>query len=517
MKYAALGQTDLVVSQLAFGTAPLGGLFGPLGEPEAIELVHQVLDLGMARFVADEAAVTYDSLRPRLREQTRRGQLYPVFFGSAITGAGVTALSGGITELLPAAHGDTLADLSGTVFKVERGSSGEKVANVSVFAGAVHLRDRLQVGDDLPHTVTRIAVFENGGVVRRDVVSAGQIGQLWGLGGVRIGDAIGVPGPARPRFFAPPSLETVVRPDRASDAGTLYAALVQLAEQDPLINFRLDEAGEIAISLYGEVQKEVIGAVLADDFGVAVTFRETSTLCIEHVIGSGSAAEVIYQESNPFLATVGLRVDPAPVDTGIAFALEVQLGSMPLAFFKAVEGTVRETLRQGRYGWPVPDCVVTMTHSGYAARQSHAHATFDKSMSSTASDFRLLTPLALLSALNRAGTVVCEPFHQFELEIPVDTLGAILPVLARFGAVAATPTMRGADSSIRGEIPAAQVHALTRRLPGLTRGEAVFESTVARFVPLRGAPRVRPRTDHNPLDRKNYLIAVTRRSPTPAG
>lgn len=47
MKYAPLGQTDLVVSQLAFGTAPLGGLFGPLGEPEAIELVHQVLDLGI--------------------------------------------------------------------------------------------------------------------------------------------------------------------------------------------------------------------------------------------------------------------------------------------------------------------------------------------------------------------------------------------------------------------------------------------------------------------------------------
>jgi hypothetical protein len=54
---------------------------------------------------------------------------------------------------------------------------------------------------------------------------------------------------------------------------------------------------------------------------------------------------------------------------------------MPYAFFKAVEDTVRATLRQGLHGWEVTDCRVTMTRSGYCPRQSHAHARFDKSMS----------------------------------------------------------------------------------------------------------------------------------------
>ena len=90
-----------------------------------------------------------------------------------------------------------------------------------------------------------------------------------------------------------------------------------------------------------------------------------------------------------------------PAGSGVAFRLEVELGSMPYAFFVAVEETVRETLGQGLHGWPVTDCVVTMTHSGYWPRQSHAHATFDKSMSSTAGDFRLLTPLVLMQALER--------------------------------------------------------------------------------------------------------------------
>ena len=71
-------------------------------------------------------------------------------------------------------------------------------------------------------------------------------------------------------------------PRRRADRGALHAALTQLAEQDPLINLRQDDVRrEISVSLYGEVQKEVIQATLADEFGIAVGFRETTIICIE--------------------------------------------------------------------------------------------------------------------------------------------------------------------------------------------------------------------------------------------
>jgi len=47
MKYSQLGSTDLKVSQLAFGTGPLGELFGPLDEADALRVVHEALDLGI--------------------------------------------------------------------------------------------------------------------------------------------------------------------------------------------------------------------------------------------------------------------------------------------------------------------------------------------------------------------------------------------------------------------------------------------------------------------------------------
>ena len=214
---------------------------------------------------------------------------------------------------------------------------------------------------------------------------------------------------------------------------------------------------------------------------------------------------------NPFLATVGLRIDPAAINSGVEFRLEVELGSMPLAFHKAVEDTVKATLHQGVYGWQVTDCTVTMTHSGYAPRQSHSHATFDKSMSSTAGDFRNLTPLVLMSALKQAGTRVYEPIHRFHLEIPADTLGLILPVLARLHAVPQMPAMRGSSCTLEGEVPAARVQELQQQLRALTRGEGVLESAFDRYQPVRGTIPTRRRTDHNPLDRKEYLLRVTRR------
>ena len=169
---------------------------------------------------------------------------------------------------------------------------------------------------------------------------------------------------------------------------------------------------------------------------------------------------------------------------------------MPLAFFRAVEDTVRETLRQGICGWQVMDCAVTMTHSGYSPP------------SSTAGDFRSLTPLVLMSALTEAGTVVCEPIHRFHLEAPAGTIGHVLSALARLDAVPDQPEIRGSSCVIEGDIAAARVHELRLELPGLTRGEGVLECEFGRYEPVSGTIPTRRRSDRNPLDRAQYLASL---------
>ncbi|MFD6801781.1 GTP-binding protein [Streptomyces cyaneofuscatus] len=471
----------------------------------------------LTAYVDDPAALTHARLLEALAEQTARCRVHPVFFGSAATGAGIDALADGITGLLPAATGDAEAPARGTVFKVDRTANGERTAYVRMVEGTVHAREVLRFrspdGREGEDKVSAVTVFEDGGEVPVSAVPAGRIGRLKGLAGIRIGDSVGeVRAETGRRHFAPPTLETVVVPVRPEDRGALHVALGRLAEQDPLIAVRRDDLRqEVSLSLYGEVQKEVIQATLADEFGVDVTFRETTTICLERPAGTGAAVEIIDTDPNPFLATVGLRVDPAPYGSGVEFRREVELGSMPYSLMRAVEETVLSTLTQGIHGWQVTDCVVTQTHSGYWPRQSHSHGTFDKSMSSTAGDFRHLTPLVLMDALRRAGTRVYEPMHRFRLELPTDTFGALVPVLARLRAVPGPPEMRGALCTLEGELPAARVHELQQLLPGLTRGEGMLESAFDGHRPVTGPVPERPRTDHDPLHRNEYLLRTVRR------
>ena len=55
---------------------------------------------------------------------------------------------------------------------------------------------------------------------------------------------------------------------------------------------------------------------------------------------------------------------------------------------------------------------------------------------------------------------------------------------------------------------------LRQQLPALTRGEGVVEGSFGSYEPVRGPVPSRARTDHNPLDRKEYLLRVVRRTST---
>lgn len=507
-----------IAEKLTRGVIPLGRVVHPGGREAdfvpytaadadhvagLIDLLSEHDESLLAAFVADET-IPYLRLRRELAAQTQRSLVHPLLFGSAMTGAGVDALLGAIVELLPGAPGSADEPLSATVFKIERGRAGEKIAYVRVFAGTIRIRDRVSFGRDGAGKVTAIEVFERGATVERAAVEAGQIAKIRGLGGVRIGDAIGAARTSSARYFAEPTLQTVVFARRSADRAALHTALGQLAEQDPLIDLRQDDTrGELYLSLYGEVQKEVIGATLALDYGLDVDFRETTTICVERPVGTGAALEILGKPPNPFLATLGLRLAPAPIGSGIDLRLDADVRSMPLFIFRSVENfhsaladTLRETLCQGLFGWRVTDCSVVLTHSGYV------------SPSSSPADFRGLLPLVLMSALKRAGTVVCEPLHHFRLEIPADTIGSALAALARLRAVLHGQEMRGSASTLEGEIPADRIHALQRLLPGITRGEGVLESAFARFEPLGGSFPTQPRPPHHPLDRKAYLTHV---------
>ncbi len=469
----------------------------PLAAPlQLAELLAEHDDELLADYVEHGDLIPESRLRKALGDQTRRGLVHPVLFGSAITGAGIDALGTAVAELLPVAAGDPDAPVSGLVFKIER-DRGEKVAYVRMFAGTIGTRDRVIFGDGAGGKVTRIDVFELGSTVQRPSVSAGSVAKLWGLADIRVGDRLGG-GADKQHAFAPPTLESVVAPLASSDSAALRSALTQLAEQDPLIDVRQNAEGTLSVSLYGEVQREVIEATLADDYALDVVFSEPTPLCVERPTRSGEALEIMKTSTNPYEATIGLRIDPTAEGSGFEFELDVTHEVVPLYIYKRIElfadamsRYVGEVLEHGRFGWQVVDCKVTMIESLYAipdgppARQGR----------STAADFRKATPIVVKKALAACGTVVCEPVVRARVEVPTASVGAVSAAVARLDGRVELASLPSELAMLETVLPVLRAQELQRLLPGLTSGEGVLESSfegyraVAGDQPVRREPR----------------------------
>ncbi|QMV00055.1 GTP-binding protein [Devosia sp. D6-9] len=454
-------------------------------------------DVLLADYVQAPESIDTGRLTDAMARQVAECRLHPAYCGSAMTGIGVEPLLAAVDGLLPSRQPDPLAEIAGTVFKIERGWGGEKIAYVSLDAGTIHTRDMVELPTG-PARVTGIEVFDGGQPHPRPSLAAGRIGRISGLSKARIGDKLGIHATSETRaYFAPPTLETRVMAKRPSENGALWLALSQMAEQDPLINLRRnEEADRVFVSLYGEVQKEVIQSMLLSEYGLDVAFEESTVICVERLVGTGEAIELIGREPNPFLATIGLRIEPRPEGSGVSFALEADFGQMPASFYRAAEDTILETLKQGAFGWQVVDCHVAMIAARHRAPES------------TAADFRNLAPLVVAQALATAGTLVCEPISRYRIEAPADALGGLLATLARSGAALTESSVVDGVGVLEGTISAAHIHAVQQALPGLSGGAGSMESAFERYVPVTDTPPTRQRIGANPFDRTEYMHAL---------
>jgi ribosomal protection tetracycline resistance protein len=484
------GDKTCAVATLDFTAAP--------HRQTLLEVLVEDDDALLGDFVLDPSSVTTARIRQALVDQVGSSLIHPAFAGSAATGAGVAALMVAIETLLPGQQPAPLGPVYGRIIKIDRGWGGEKQVYVALQSGTIHLRQTLHLpkGEE---RITGIHRFDGGKLTPAHSLSAGQIGRITGLSGAAIGDALGETAAVAPQaHFALPTLETQVLARRPSDRPALWAALGQLAEQDPLINLRHHEAaGEMFVSLYGEVQKEVIGATLEQDFGLSVDFLESTVICVERLLGPGDGLEVLQENHNPFFATVGLHVEPRPAGAGNRFEFAVNSGLMPVGFYRAVEETVEQALKQGRFGWPVADCHVVMTMAGQKAPMT------------TAGDFRALVPLVLASALVMADTVVCEPFSRFTIETPEQTLGPLLALLGQNGATLQATRVESRTATLYGTIPTAAVQRVQRQLPHLSGGAAEMETAFDHHAPA-ASPKPRQRIGANPFDRHRYVTKLRR-------
>lgn len=444
------------------------------------ELVCSLDDDAMDAWIASDDHLPRERVEGALERLIHADRITPVYFGSAMTGAGTDELLDGIARWFPDAPSDDDAPTSAEAFKIQRNAHGEKSVIFRLWSGQLRVRESVELirpnADSVPAKITRIDRFVDGREEMTESATAGDIVRIHGLADARIGDVIGAVPAHRQTGIAPPIFESIVAETTPEDRPRLQRALAELAEQDPLISMRHDaESGETTIRLYGEVQKEVVESLLRDDYGIPVTFGETRVICVERVTGVGESIEIAGETELPFYARVGLRIEPKK---GPESTWTFTPGMAKINYFLAAEEGGRATLEQGIHGWEVIDWDVTVIDLIYLVRSYPA-------------DYKRMATVVMADALKQAGTVVCEPIHTVELRVPVDSSGDVIHALSTHRGVLEDSVADGDGEmvTLTGTIPAASIDALSRELPGLTSPAKAIWTRASRHMRRSRATR----------------------------
>ncbi len=487
-----------VVTQQAIGAADAFSGVAPL-DHDALANRLADLDAAVLQRYVETGRVDPAYLRERLACLIRAEAAFPVLFGAAKKGIGVSELLDAMVAYLPPPAGAAQDPLSGVVFKLDRDPAMGRVAYVRLFGGRLRPRDVVRnATQNNDAKVTQIRKMY--ARAHEDVASltAGDIAALCGLGAVRVGDVLGDPaGVPQSPHLAMPILSVRVHPTRAGDLPRLLDALRELTDEDPLLDLQwLQEVRELHLTVMGTIQIEVLGSLLTSRFGLQATFDPPTVIYRETPTHSGEGFEA-YTMPKPCWAILRFLIEPAPRGNGLTYSSVVPSNRLLPHYQREVQRRVPEALQQGLLGWPVTDLRVTLIDGEHHIYHTHPL------------DWYVATPMAIMNGLTATGTTLLEPLYRFRLTVPEEVGGRVLGDLMRMRAVCEPPMTLGGRFVVEGQLPVATSLDYLVRLGMLTAGRGVFSARFGGYQPAPPDVRAtRQRIGVNPLDRSKYILSV---------
>ena len=506
-----LNKTDREGADTARVLAQIQRLLTPhavsMADDEAVtEFVCAQDDELLERYLSGEEFAP-DFIQTRLADMTRAAEACPVYAGSALRDEGVVPLLDAMVDFLPApaSGGDGLC---GVVFASAQDRVLGRGVWVRLYAGSLENRApvTLPAGVD-PLTGEEKLVQRKITQIRRvdgsdaGSLMAGEIGVIYGLGDVKVGQVLGdealLPRRVEPGHLRTPLITVQVIPDKPEEMQNLRIACEALSAEDPLLQVRYAKAlNELQLHVMGTIQLEIIQELLDTRFGMKVTFSKPAVIYKE-TIAKVASGFVAYTMPKPCWAIMRFEIEPAPRGSGVTFKSTVPVRDILLRYQHQVEQALPLALHQGRLGWEVTDVNITLVDGNH--HQFHTHPL----------DFIVATPWGIQDGLQRGGSTLLEPILEVRFLLPPDCVGRVMSDVALMrGEVTHTET--DADRVLMTAlVPAATSVDYAATLASATSGRGSMSVKLHgyRDCPLElGATS--PRRSVDPLDTSKYILAA---------
>ena len=459
----------------------LGDGFVDFGAEQADrDEVLALCDERLMETMLDRGSLTDTDLIPAIA----RRHVFPCWFGSALKLQGVDALVEGLDRYTRPAP--ALEAFGAKVFKVSQDEQGNRLTWLRVTGGALKVKAQLTGevdGEPWAEKANQLRLYSGAKFTLAECIGPGQVCAVTGLTKARPGEGLGAERDSDLPVLEPVLSYQVLLPEGA-DVHAALGKLHRLEEEEPQLHVVWNETlGEIHVQLMGEIQLEVLKSLLAERYGLEVSFGPGGILYKETI--TEAMEGVGHYEPLRHYAEVHLKLEPLPRGSGMQFAADCREEVLDKNWQRLVLTHLEEKQHLGvLIGAPLTDVKITLI-----AGRAHLKHT-------EGGDFRQATYRAVRQGLMMADqihkTQLLEPWYAFRLELPSDNVGRAMNDIQNMGG-SFDPPETGADGDttlLAGTAPASTMRSYPMEVVGYTRGRGHLTLTLDGYRPCHNAAEV---------------------------
>jgi elongation factor G len=445
-----------------------------------LEEVSTYDDELMMKFLEDEEITTQEAA-VALTGAVASGDLVPVLCASATEGKGLDQLMGAFGALAES-KGNPSGTTRAVVFNLKNDPYLGRLSFVRVVDGTLQEGKALvEVGSGHKADVRDVYALEGTTQKRVPKAEAGQIVAIGKAEDLTLGMTIAADQGAEavdvPDFPKPVYAQTI-EPKSQSDVEKMSEALREISTTKATIQVDRDPVTkEMLIHGMGDIHLSVFLERLKNRYNVSLethrpsipykeTIRKKATARYRHKKQSGGRGQ---------FGECELRVEPFTGEGGYQFLNEIKGASIPGQYIPGVEKGVIEAMEEGNLAkFPVTNVSVAVFDGQYHDVDSSELA------------FKIAGRHAFRDAFNQAQPVLLEPVMTVEVKTPEEFTGDIISDLnGRRGRILGMEPA-GKTTTIRAEVPLAEMQSYVLDLKSRTQGRATFQMEPGAYHPVPG-------------------------------
>lgn len=409
-----------------------------------------------------------------IRSAIRSRQLFPCCFGSALKLRGIDEFLDVLSEYSD--NGIYGNSFGARVFKISEDNQGNRLTHMKITGGSLKVKTPISYNGK-EEKINQIRIYSGAKFTSCDEAEAGMTVAVTGLSESFAGQGLGIEENSSSAVLEP-VLSYCAELPQGTDKHAALMIFRKLEEEDPQLNVIWNEQlQEIHLRLMGEIQLEILSRILSDRFGLDVKFTKGSIAYKETI--SDKVEGVGHYEPLRHYAEVHLLLEPLPQGSGLVFDTACREDHLDKNWQRLILTHLAEKTHIGVLtGSPITDMKITLC-SG-KAHLKHTEG----------GDFRQSTYRAVRQGLRQAKSVLLEPWYNFRLEVPNESVGRAISDIQQMSGEQSPPETLGDTAVITGTAPVSEMRDYQRQVISYTHGKGRLSCMVKGYFPCHNSEQV---------------------------